>query len=189
MAAAHFKDSSSDPPDDSSDTTPISHDLLNTIYNPDRLDKAIRTFEPDKAAGPDTLKPIIIQKAWSHIKDITRAIMIKNHSSQHIPTLWRSSLGIFLPKPGKSDYNQPKSYRTITLSPVMLKLQEKVILWHMQKDLNMANDTNKRQFGFKKGCSTVAALYKVIQLLNASLPRRALSEYRRANLITFPSRQ
>ena len=39
--------------------------------------------------------------------------MIKNHSSQHIPTLWRNSLGIFLPKPGKSDYNQLKSYRTI----------------------------------------------------------------------------
>ena len=172
MAAAHFKDSSSDPPDDSSDTTPISHDLLNTIYNPDRLDKAIRTFEPDKAAGPDTLKPIIIQKAWSHIKDITRAIMIKNHSSQHIPTLWRSSLGIFLPKPGKSDYNQPKSYRTITLSPVMLKLQEKVILWHMQKDLNMANDTNKRQYGFKKGCSTEAALHKLTHIIERKITKK-----------------
>ena len=84
---------------------PPRQSLENKIYNQDRLDKAIRTFEPDKAAGPGTLKPIIIQKAWSHIKDISRAIMIENHSSQHIPTLWRSSLGIFFPKPGLTTTN------------------------------------------------------------------------------------
>ena len=172
MASVHFKNSATAPPVAPPDINPISQQLLDKIYNPDRLDKAVLTFEPDKAAGPDSLKPIIIQRAWSHIKDITRAIMIKNHTSQHIPTLWRSSLGIFLPKPGKSDYNQPKSFRTITLSPVMLKLQEKVILWHMQKDLNMANDTNKRQFGFKKGCSTEAALHKVTHIIERRIAKK-----------------
>ena len=75
------------------------------------------------------------------------------------PTQWIESLGIFLPKPGNTDYNNPKSFRTITLSPVTLKLQKKLILWHMQKDLNMAEDGNKRQFGFKKGYPAEAALY------------------------------
>ena len=133
MAAAHFKMSSDQqPPPEHTDPQPISNDLLNKIYSPDRLEKAIGTFEPYKAAGPDTLQPIIIQKAWDHIKDTIRNIMIKSHEKQHIPVPWRSSLGIFLPKPGKTDYNQPKSYRTITLSPVMLKLQEEVTLSHMQ---------------------------------------------------------
>ena len=98
--------------------------------------------------------------------------MTKNHETQHIPTLWRDSLGIFLSKPGKADYNQAKSYRTITLSPVMLKLQEKVILWHMQHDLNIANDINKRQFGFRKGCSTEAALHKVTHTIERRIAKK-----------------
>ena len=86
------------------------------------------SFDPLKAAGPDTLKPIIIQKAWHSIRDVTRYSMIKCHEKQHIPKPWREANGIFLPKPGKTDYNKPNSYRMITLSPVLLKLQEKVIL-------------------------------------------------------------
>ena len=124
MASVHFKESVSAPPTNPDNPHPITQDLINKIYSPDRLEQAVSTFEPYKAAGPDTFKPIIIQKAWKHIKDLTRTIMMKNHETQHIPTLWRNSLGIFLPKPGKSDYNQPKSFRTITLSPVMLKLQD-----------------------------------------------------------------
>ena len=77
--------------------------------------------------------------------------MIKSHEMQHVPGSWTESNGIFLPKPGKTDYNKPNSYRTITLSPTLLKLQEKVILWHMQHDLGMEDSLSKKQFGFKKG--------------------------------------
>ena len=172
MATTHFKQSSDPPPQTEHNPHHICNDLLNKIYSTDRLDKAIGTFEPLKAAGPDTLQPIILQKAWKHIKNMTKTIMIKNHENQHIPGPWRNSRGIFIPKPGKTDYNQPKSYRTITLSPVMLKLQEKVILWHMQKDLNIALDTNKRQFGFKKGCSTEAALHKVTNMIERRIAKK-----------------
>ncbi|KAL5259170.1 hypothetical protein ACHWQZ_G009582 [Mnemiopsis leidyi] len=98
--------------------------------------------------------------------------MKQSHETQHIPKPWRNSRGIFIPKPGKADYNQPKSYRTITLSPVMLKLQEKVILWHMQNDLKIAQDTNKRQFGFKRGCSTEAALHKVTHMIERRIAKK-----------------
>ena len=49
-------------------------------------------------------------------------------NGQHIPGQLSESLGIF---------------RTITLFPVKLKLHEKVIVWHMQNDLNIAQDCNK----------------------------------------------
>ena len=172
MASFHFKESGHQTPPIPGNPIEISQETLDIIYSPARLKEAVESFEPYKAAGPDTLKPIIIQKAWKHISDITRNIMIRNHETQHIPTQWRESLGIFLPKPGKTDYNNPKSFRTITLSPVMLKLQEKLILWHMQNDLNMAKDSNKRQFGFKKGCSTEAALHKVTHLIERRIAKK-----------------
>ena len=54
----------------------------------------------------------------------------------------------------------------------MLKLQEKVILWHMQNDLNISHTTSKRQYGFKKGCSTEAALHKVTNMIERRIAKK-----------------
>ena len=74
--------------------------------------------------------------------------------------------------PSKTDYNKPNSYRTITLSPTLLKLQEKVILWHMQHDLGMEDSLSKKQFGFKKGTSTETALHKVIHKIEKRIAKK-----------------
>ena len=42
----------------------------------------------------------------------------------------------------------------------------------MSNDLNIAQDGNKRQFGFKKGCSTEAALHKVTHLIERRIAKK-----------------
>ena len=128
LVETHFKD-------DLASTNNTSHThvlppktLVDKIYDPKRLDEAVNTFDSDK-------------KAWNLIKSITRSIMIRSHELQHTPSSWTDSKGIFLPKPGKIDYNHPKSFITITLSSVLLKLQERVILWRMQ-DSKAWNECN-----------------------------------------------
>ena len=170
MEKIHFKDG--DPPTHTNThTTPDKH-LLQTIYSESRMQEAISSFDPLKAAGPDTLQPLTIQKAWHHIHKTVRNIMIKSHEMQHVPGSWTESNGIFLPKSGKTDYNKPNSYRTITLSPTRLKLQEKVVLWHMQHDLGMKDSLSKKQYGFKKGTSTETALHKVIHKIEKRIAKK-----------------
>ena len=144
MEKSHFKDGDL-PAHTNTNTSPDKH-LSQIIYSESRMQEAISSFDPLKAAGPDTLQPLTIQKAWHHIHKTVRNIMIKSHEMQHVPGSWTESNGIFLPKPGKTDYNKPNSYRTITLSPTLLKLQEKVILWHMQHNLGMEDSLSKKQF-------------------------------------------
>ena len=172
MLETHFKD-------DPASTNNATHThvlppktLVDKIYDPKRLDEAVNSFDPDKAAGPDSIKPIILQKSWNLIKSFTRSIMMRSHELQHIPSPWTESKGIFLPKPGKIDYNQPKSFRTITLSPVLLKLQERVILWHMQHDHNMTDSLSKKQFGFKRGTSTETALHKIAHTIERRIAKK-----------------
>ena len=74
--------------------------------------------------------------------------------------------------PGKTDHNKPNSYRTITLSPTLLKLQEKVVLWHMQHDLGMEDSLSKKQYGFKKGTSIETALHKVIHKIEKRIAKK-----------------
>ena len=171
MLETHFKD-------DPASTNNTSHThvlplktLVDKIYDPKRLDKAVKSFDLDKAEGPDSIKPSILQKAWNLIKSSTRSIMIRSHKLQHIPSPWTESKGIFLPKPGEIDYNQPKSFRTITVSPVLLKIQERVILWHMQHDHNMADSLSKKQFGFKRGTSTETALHKIAHTIERRIAK------------------
>jgi len=175
MSNTHFGSSGSgtvQPTPENREDIHVDLATLDKIYHPERLTKAVNTFDPHKAAGPDGFQPLLIQKTWHHISEITRRIMRASHKLQHIPTPWRESKGIFLAKPGKTDYREAKSYRTITLSPVLLKLHEKVILWHMDYDLNMTKLTSDRQFGFKKGSSTETALHKVVRCIEKWVARK-----------------
>ena len=86
-------------------------------------------MDPLKAAGPDQVQSILIQKAYKLIKKPLLEIYRKSHKIGYIPKPWREAKGIFLPKPGKVDYNDAKSFRTITLSSNFLKIHEKMILW------------------------------------------------------------
>ena len=136
------------------------------------MKEAVKAFEPNKAAGPDGLQPCIIQNTWDHISGVIQNIMITSHKLQHVPTPWNESKGIFLAKPGKTDYQQAKSFRTITLSATMLKLQERLILWHMQHDLKMDDQTNDQQYGFRKGRSTEGALHKIIYKIEKRIAKK-----------------
>ena len=77
MEKSHFKDG--DPPAHTiTNTSPDKH-LSQLIYSESRMQEAISSFDPLKAAGPDTLQPLTIQKAWHHIHKTVRNIMIKSH--------------------------------------------------------------------------------------------------------------
>ena len=56
---------------------------------------------------------------------------------RYTPDSRRNSVGIVLRKPGKDDYYNPKSYLTIKLGLVPVTQTERVILWHMEVDLNI----------------------------------------------------
>ena len=126
-------------------------------------------FDSLKAAGPDGLRPIMLQKG---IKLISRAftnLAKASYNSGHIPACWRRSTAIFLPKPGKTDYYNPKSYRTITLAPVPLKWMERVVLWHMEEDLKIYSKLSKKQYGFVRGSSTETALHKLVHKIEKTI--------------------
>ena len=136
---------------------------LDHIFSENRVKRALQEFGPLTAAGPDGIKPIMLQKGWDSIKQAFVSIAKASFLLGYTSDPWRNSLGIFLPKPGKDDYYNPKSYRTITLAPVPLRWMERVILWHMEVDLKIYSNLSKKQYGFKRGSSTIAAVHKLVK--------------------------
>jgi ribonuclease HI len=135
------------------------------IFSEKRAEKAISYFDPLSAAGPDGIRPIMLQKGWEFLGKALTNIARASYTLAAIPSCWKNSTGIFIPKPGKDDYYDPKSYRTITLSAVPLKFVERLLQWHMEADLKMETILHRNQFGFRKGLSTEAALHKIVSKL------------------------
>jgi len=68
---------------------------------------------------------------------------------------------IFLPKPAKADYADPRSFRPITLSSFILKTLERLVLWHIQDTALRLSPLSRAQTGFRKGHSTELAITRL----------------------------
>jgi ribonuclease HI len=154
---------------ENSPTVPNNDWDIDSIFSERRVEKSLMEFDGLKAAGPDGIRPIMLQKGLPLISRAYADIAKASFKSGHVPACWRKSSGIFLPKPGKTDYYNPKSYRTITLAPVPLKWMERVVLWHMEVDLKIYSKLSKKQYGFVKGSSTETALHKIVHKIERTI--------------------
>ena len=150
-------------------TAPTNEWNVDSIFSERRVERSMFEFDSLKAAGPDGLRPIMLQKGIKLIGKAFTNLAKASFNSGYVPACWRRSTAIFLPKPGKTDYYNPKSYRTITLAPVPLKWMERVVLWHMEEDLKIYSKLSKKQYGFVRGSSTETALHKLVHKIEKTI--------------------
>lgn len=93
----------------------------------------------------------------------------KIEASNEVPYKWKTSRMIPLFK--KGDRTRPENYRPISNLCSLAKVFEKCILDYMQEAalLNNINLTNKRQYGFKRGHSTVHLALHLQQIIANAL--------------------
>ena len=132
-------------------------DRYETWINPVLVSRALTQFLPNKAAGPDGLKPIIFKYLPNNIVNAITLLYKACIALSHTPAKWRDTKVIFLPKPGKPKYDIPKAYRPISLSNFLLKGLERLVVWKMDKDLESV-PIHPSQHGFTKGKSTESAI-------------------------------
>ena len=141
-----------------------SHDWIDA----DLTRQSLRQFKPDKAPGPDGLKPIVFRYLPQNAIDVITLIYKACISFNHTPKKWRETKVIFLPKPGKDTYDIPKSYRPISLSNFLLKALERLVTWRMDKDMEDF-PIHHLQHGFTKGKSTESAISNTVDYIEEYL--------------------
>ena len=144
-------------------------------FSIERIKKALKEFKPLTAAGPDGLRPIMLQKAPESLLEHFANIAKASYRLGATPQTWQEAEAIYLPKPGKDDYRQPKSFRTITLTSNLQKLMERLVLWHIEADQKIHKKLNKNQYGFRRGVSTETALHKVVRKIEGTLMHKGIS--------------
>ena len=121
LTTAHF-------PAATAGTTPFKHDNQHKVdtdtirdshdwIDDDLVRKAMRQFKPNKAPGPDGLKPLVFKYLPQNAIETLTLIYKACITFGHPPKRWRETKVIFLPKPGKDNYDVPKAYIPVQLPP------------------------------------------------------------------------
>ena len=172
LASEHFPDSEKEnitPHISRNFTSEEDVKTISKILNSARMDRVVNKLPTNKAPGQDGVRNKMIKAAWTQIKEPLQHIFKQCLIYSHCPKIWKTSKGIIIPKEGKEDYTNPRSYRIISLTSNLQKLLERMILDYLERESEVDKRLTKNQFGFRKRKSTEAAIHRLTRKIEDSI--------------------
>lgn len=124
------------------------------------LVQEIKRQKNNKAPGYDLINGRVLKelpkKAMVKLLQLTNAAL----RLAYVPTQWKVAEVIMIPKPGKPP-NEKKSYRPISLLPIISKIFEKLLLKRMLPIIEEKRLIPDHQFGFRNNHSTIDQVYRI----------------------------
>ena len=131
------------------------------------ITKLLSNLRPDKAAGPDEIRPIVLKELRSEIAPIIQLIFERSLATGEVPSDWtKANVSPIFKKGDKSD---PANYRPISLTCVLCKVMEHIIASNLTKHLNKHNILYDLQHGFRQKRSCETQLIQLVEDLGRQL--------------------
>ncbi|PHT96528.1 hypothetical protein BC332_34546 [Capsicum chinense] len=135
---------------DNADIPPVSREeILNSL----------KKLKANKSPGPDAIPQILVKFFVAHNIERVRSMIDKMMKTSVFPSEWKRAKLILLEKTKKKS-TDPKKYRPICILNAFSKIFEYVL----QERLLNSVTLSERQYGFRKGRSTIQAMKRVIEL-------------------------
>ena len=125
-------------------------------FTSDQFPNALKSCRSSRAYGPDSLSMFHLNNLRPLATEHLTALYNDSLKSCRRPSIWKTSLVIQIPKPGK-DSSQGTSYRPISLLCPAAKVLEAFILPSINEFPSPAED----QHGFRPRHSTTSALIQL----------------------------
>uniref|UniRef100_A0ABD2W0M0 Reverse transcriptase domain-containing protein n=1 Tax=Trichogramma kaykai TaxID=54128 RepID=A0ABD2W0M0_9HYME len=133
------------------------------------------------APGPDGVPNVALKLAIAARPDVFLRVYTMGLETGVFPSGWKGQRLVLLPKPGKPP-DEPSSYRPLCMLDTAGKILERIICGRLEAFTERPGGLSERQYGFRKGRSTIDAIEDVI-----STARRAIAgkSYFSARLLGF----
>lgn len=133
----------------------------------------IKNLNSKKSPGYDLITGEIMKQLPK--KGIIMLTYLINTSFRlkYVPKALKVSEIIMLPKPGKPA-NSVKSYRPISILPIISKILEKLFLKRLQKIIEKKNIIPSHQFGCRQKHSTVEQLHRITDVIENALENKKI---------------
>ncbi|CAG2242411.1 unnamed protein product [Mytilus edulis] len=116
----------------------------------DEVEDAIFALEIGKSPGADDHFPELFKFAGPNFIEAMRVMINLSWNNGKLPTEWKTANVKFLRKQGKTNYYSPSSYRPISLTSVMCKITERIILNRLAAFIEGMQIIDINQEGFRK---------------------------------------
>ncbi|CAG2212552.1 unnamed protein product [Mytilus edulis] len=135
----------------------------NEPIDPDELIGAIQRLKNDTA--PDLIKFFseLLMKADESLYSVLSYVFNKSWEEGKLPKPWKLANVKFIRKMGKSTYNNPSSYRPISLTSILGKVMERVVTSRLEGYIETNSILDPEQEGFRHYRSTENALLSLTQ--------------------------
>ena len=127
--------------------------------------KAVKKLKSGKAAGPDNRQLKALKAEPYTTAGMLYELFGKIWEEEKMPTEWNESQIIKLPK--KGDMRECKYYRGIPLLTVFGKIIYRVMLMHLQKNVDVM--LRDQQAGFRKDCSCTVKIATLRIIIEQSI--------------------
>jgi hypothetical protein len=120
-----------------------------------------------KSGGPDGTPPEAVAEALR--ADPGKVLTALNQAlrDETFPASWKTARLVLLKKEGRPD-GRSSSYRPLSLLNVLGKLYEQLLNARLRDELELGEHLSVRQYGFRKGKSTMNALEDVIGIVETA---------------------
>ena len=124
------------------------------------VNKLLKNLNPNKAAGPDSITPRVLEELASNIAPILTIIFCRSYLTGDVPSIWKSANICPVYKKGKK--NDPINYRPVSLPCLSCKLMEHIVTSHIMSHADAQNIMYPLQHGFQRGLSCESQLIEFI---------------------------
>nr|CAI5826787.1 unnamed protein product [Callosobruchus analis] len=172
------------------DTNTVFPDLFSFEPVEDHLIFSILKEIKSKSTGNDGLNIMMVELCFSRILPFLKHIINFCLSNSVYPSSWKKVIVVPLPK--KSNIEEYKDLRAISILPVLFKFLEKTVAMKLREHLEVKTVLPEIQSGFRSGhsCSTAllkrdAGEYTVLILLDFSRAFDTLNHYLLLKILNF----
>lgn len=129
----------------------------------EELRLAVRKLPNNKAPGPDHVPNEMIRLAANRFPDLFLSVFNACLTEGSFPNRWKMARLVLLHKGQDKPIDVPSSYRPISLLDGVGKLLERLILTRLETLIDQSGAVSKKQYGFRRGRSTIDAISEVIK--------------------------
>lgn len=122
------------------------------------LTASVKELKDRKAPGYEGIKGEVVKRMYGRIKGVLLSLYNKMLREGVFPDVWKKGIVKVFLKSEDKDPSKVKSYRPVTLLPVLGKLGERLIVRRMKQWMEREGRVNRAQYGFTEGVGTLDAL-------------------------------
>ncbi|VDI01222.1 Hypothetical predicted protein [Mytilus galloprovincialis] len=136
---------------------------INFAIEQDELAGAVYRLKNETCPGPDNYFSLLFINGDDNLYSTLLYIMNKSWDEGSLPKSWKQANVKFIKKIGKPNYNNPSSYRPISLTSILGKLMERIVTSRLEGYVESKFILDKEQEGFRHFRSTDNALLTFVQ--------------------------